>query len=72
MKIVFKYDSNLALTIDDDMFGMLQEYIDENSNMMDDAFDMLSIIIDQKPKIVIGETEEGDYLLYEEDDRVLN
>ena len=72
MMIVFKYDTNLALTIEDDLFGKLQEYIDENSNMMDDAFDMLAIILDQEPKVVIGETEEGDYILFEEDKRVLN
>ena len=72
MMIIFKYDTNLVLVVEDDVYGRLQDYIDEDSQMSEDAFDMLAAALGINPQIVIGETEEGDYLLFEEDDRVLN
>lgn len=72
MKLIFKLDSNLCLTIEDELYENLNEYITEDSAMLEDAFDMLSIVLNQPAKIVVGETEEGDYIVFEEDTRILN
>ena len=52
---------NLCLEIDDEQLAHLEHLLDENNQLEEEAFALLSIGMKQMPKMVIGENEEGGY-----------
>ena len=73
--IIYNEDYSMLLDINNEQFEFLNdalEYENDTYSLAHELFNVLSVGMQQAPKIVVGEDEEGNTIVFEPDDRVLN
>ena len=75
--IIYNEDYTMVLDINNEQFEFLNEALEyeddtDTYSLEHELFNVLSVGMQQAPKIVVGEDEEGNTIVFEPDDRVLN